>query len=175
MNKKEFMLFASALKTYYPKEKLIPNEQAIELWYMQLQDIPYKLAEVVLNKWVATNKWSPSIADIREQATLLTNKEANKDWGEAWNDVIKNIRYYGYYRADEALDHLNGITKEVVKRIGYTNLCQSDNATADRANFRDIYNTLLEREKQDKQLPPAIKQLIDNIPKTTMIEGVSDD
>lgn len=175
MNKKEFMLFASALKTYYPKEKLIPNEQAIELWYMQLQDIPYKLAEVVLNKWVATNKWSPSIADIREQATLLTNKEANKDWGEAWNDVIKNIHYYGYYRADEGVEHLTGLTKEVVKRIGYTNLCQSDNATADRANFRDIYIMLQEREKQDAQIPPKLKALIANMPNLVMIEGVTDD
>ena len=65
MNRKEFALFASALRTYYPREKLLPNEQAMELWFNQLQDIPYKVAELTLNKWVATNKWSPSIADIR--------------------------------------------------------------------------------------------------------------
>lgn len=177
INKKEFTIFASALRTYYPKEKLIPNEQAMELWYNQLKDIPYKLAEVILNKWVATNKWSPSIADIREQATELTSEEVKKDWGEAWNEVIRNIHYYGSYRIEEGMEHLTGITKEVVKRMGYMNLCQSENAMADRANFRDIYNTLLEREKQDKQIPQSLKLIISSIPNTPglMIEGVKDD
>lgn len=166
INKKEFTIFASALRTYYPKEKLIPNEQAMGLWYNQLKDIPYKLAEVVLNKWVATNKWSPSIADIREQATELTSEEVKKDWGEAWNEVIRNIHYYGSYRVEEGMEHLTGITRETVKRMGYMNLCQSENAMADRANFRDIYNTLLEREKQDKQIPQSLKLIISSIPNT---------
>jgi hypothetical protein len=48
MNKKEFAIFASALRTYYPKENLLPNEQAMQLWFNQLSDIPYKVAEVTL-------------------------------------------------------------------------------------------------------------------------------
>ena len=56
MDKKEFALFASALRTYYSKENLLPNSQAMELWFRQLMDIPYPVAEATLNKWVATNK-----------------------------------------------------------------------------------------------------------------------
>lgn len=33
MTKKEFAKIAMALKTYYPKESLLPNEQAMELWF----------------------------------------------------------------------------------------------------------------------------------------------
>ena len=33
MNKQEFSLFTMALKTYYPRENLLPNTQAMELWY----------------------------------------------------------------------------------------------------------------------------------------------
>jgi hypothetical protein len=163
MNKKEFALFASALRTYYPKEKLLPNEPAMDLWFKQLQDIPYNVAEVMLNKWVSTNKWSPSIADIREQAIGITQGEA-KEWGEAWHDVLRAIHVYGSYREQEALESLDETTRTVVERLGFRNICLSDDIQVDRANFRMIYEQRQEREKQDAQLPPKLKALISNMP-----------
>jgi hypothetical protein len=163
MNKKEFALFASALRTYYPKEKILPNEQAMELWFSQLKDIPYNVAEVALNKWVATNKWSPSIADIREQATGLVQGEA-KEWGEAWESVLKAIRNYGSYEEQKALDSLDETTRKVVRRLGYRNLCFSEEIQVDRANFRMIYEREQERAKQSAQLPPRLKAIISNMP-----------
>ena len=78
MNNKEFATFAAAIKTYYPRESLLPNTKAMELWQKQLADIPYDLAELMLNRWAATNKWSPSIADIREKcAELAGNKSTS--------------------------------------------------------------------------------------------------
>ena len=100
MDKKEFALFASALRTYYSKENLLPNSQAMELWFRQLMDIPYPVAEATLNKWVATNKWSPSIAEIRELAAEIQNGKL-PDWGEAWEETCKAISRYGYYRPKE--------------------------------------------------------------------------
>ena len=172
MNKKEFALFASALRTYYPKEKLLPNEQAIELWYKQLNDIPYEVAEVTLNKWVATNKWSPSIADIREQAIDVT-QGGGKDWGEAWQDVLRAIRYYGSYQELEALESLDETTRKVVKRLGFRNLCFSEDISVERANFRMIYEQQAQRDKQDAQLPPRLKALINNMP-NLIEEGASE-
>ena len=65
VNKKEFATFAMALKTYYPKEQLLPNPQAMELWYQQVRDIPVQIAEMALQKWVSTNKWSPTISELK--------------------------------------------------------------------------------------------------------------
>ena len=135
----------------------------MQLWFNQLSDIPYKVAEVTLNKWVATNKWSPSIADIREQATGLTQGEA-KEWGEAWQDVLRAIRLYGSYEEQKALDSLDETTRKVVRRLGYRNLCFSEEIQVDRANFRMIYEQQLHRDKQDAQLPPRLKALISNMP-----------
>lgn len=67
MTKQEFALFAMALKTYYPKEQLLPNEQAMELWYRQVKDIPYAIAEMALQKWVSSNKWSPTICELKSK------------------------------------------------------------------------------------------------------------
>lgn len=66
MTKQEFAILASAIRTYYPKEKILPNQQAMQLWFAHLQDIPYRVAEIALEKWVINNKWSPTIADLRE-------------------------------------------------------------------------------------------------------------
>lgn len=171
MNKKEFGLFASALRTYYPKENILPNAQALELWYHQLQDIPYQVAEVTLNKWVAVNKWSPSIAEIREEATKLINGEA-MTWSEAWETVLRAISRYGTYRADEGLASLEPITQKVVKRLGFTNLCVTDNIGVERANFRLIYEQEVKRQEQDAQIPPQIKAVINQV---LLLEGASDE
>ena len=173
MERKEFALFASALRTYYPKEKLLPNEQAMELWFNQLQDLPYKLAELTLNKWVATNKWSPTIADIREQALGITQGTA-KEWGEAWQDVLRAIHKYGSYRELEALESLDETTRKVVERLGFRNICLSEEIQVERANFRMIYEQMQEREKQDAQLPPRLKELIAAIDKPLLEEGAEE-
>lgn len=159
MEKKEFALFASALKTYYPKENLLPNNQAMELWYQQLADIPYHVAEVTLNKWVATNKWSPTIADIREMALSVT-RPTEPDWGEGWREVEMAIRKFGMYRIGEAMESFTPITKQCVERLGFRELCLSENSMADRANFRMVYEQLVQRKKVDAQIPAKLSVLI---------------
>ena len=159
MNKKEFAILAMALQTYYPRENLLPNEQAMELWFNQLQDIPYQIAETGLQKWVALNKWSPSIADIREMASDIVNGEI-PNFGDAWEEVCRAIRHFGSYRADEALASLSPLARKATERIGFTNLCMSENPSADRANFRMIYENLAERERKDAQLPQGLKTIM---------------
>ena len=61
MSKQEFAQYAMALKSFYPKEKILESNQAMELWYQQLKDIPYDIAQGSLIKWVKNNKYSPSI------------------------------------------------------------------------------------------------------------------
>ena len=162
MDKKEFSIFAAAMKTYYPREGLLPNSQAAELWFRQLQDIPYPVAEAALNKWVATQKWSPSIAEIRESAAAITAGEL-PDWGEAWEKAIGAVRRYGFYRQAEAMASLDDLTKRTVQRLGYNELCMSENLMADRANFRMIYEQLLNRKKMDAQTPVQLSLLIEKL------------
>lgn len=162
MNKKEFGIFAAALKTYYPKEQILPNQQAMELWYRELCDIPYITAEAALRKWVAVSKWSPSIADIREQATTVQAGEIPL-WSDGWDECCRVIRKYGSYGADKAMAELTGITKETVKRLGFSELCRSENPMADRANFRMIFEQLAQRKQKASQLPESLSQLIEGI------------
>ena len=169
MNKKEFSIFAMALKTYYPRENLLPNEQAMELWFKQLEDIPFQVAEVGLNKWVSLNKWSPSISDIREIASETMSGQIT-DWGDGWEQVLKAIRVYGSYNAGAALDSMDSITRKCVERLGFREICMSENISVERANFRMLYEQIANRQKEDSKLSLSIKTKLAELTDTKFLE-----
>lgn len=170
MKRDEFAKFAMALRTYYPRENLLPNNEAMELWYRQLQDIPFKVAEAALNKWVALNKWSPSIAEIREQSAGLKRGSELQNWGDGWQKVLLAVRRYGMYNVEQAMESLDDLSRKCVENIGFINICRSENISVERANFRMLYETYIERQKQDAQLPDSLKTLIAQIPKLLIDE-----
>lgn len=172
MDKKEFSMFTMALKTYYPRENLLPNTQAMELWFRQLQDIPYNIAEVALNQWVATNKWSPSIAEIRETVATVKNGEV-PDWGAGWEQVLWAIRRYGMYNIQKAMESFDPITKQCVERMGFKNICISENINQERANFRMIYEQVSDRVKKQEQIPLQLTQTISQIQNQFALEDKS--
>ena len=162
-------MLVMAIRTYYPKEQILPNQQAMELWYRELQDIPYAVAEAGLRQWVSTNKWSPSIAEIREITTNIQQGSV-ADWGEGWEQVLTAIRKYGTYRIPEAMESFDPITRKCVERLGFRNICLSENINQDRANFRMIYEQLAEREKKGMQLSEPLQQLIQGISNSGLLE-----
>ena len=136
------------------------DEQAMELWFRQLQDIPFPVAEAILAKWVATNKWSPSIADIRDSMAEIQNGGQADDWGEAWDQAMTAIRRFGSYDEDGALASLPPLTRETVRRLGYKSLCWSENQVADRANFRQVYEILAKRKVETDKIPLPVRETL---------------
>lgn len=162
MDKRQFAILADAIRTYYPKENILPNKEAMALWYRELQDIPMPVAEAALRKWVSTNKWSPSIAELRETAASVQNGDI-PDWGESWEKVCKAIRQYGYYEQRKAMESLDPLTRQCVERLGFVNLCMSENPTADRANFRQCYEIIAKREQTRQQIALPLLETINQI------------
>jgi hypothetical protein len=95
------------------------------------------------------------------------------DWSEAWEEVMKNIQKFGFYRAVEGKEALSELTRKTVDRIGYIHLCNSENITADRANFRDIYNSLAQRERKQSLLPAVMQEAIETT-RRNMLEKKGD-
>lgn len=162
MTQQEFSTFAMAVRTFYPREKILPNKEAMELWYRELSDIPYNAAEAVLRKWVSLNTWSPSIADIRAAVAEAQNGEM-PDYGAAWESVQQAIHQFGFYNQREALDSLDPMTRGVVERMGFRELCMSETPMQDRAQFRKIYETIAEREKKKQQVAPPVQAMIESL------------
>ena len=170
MDKTEFGLFASALRTYYPREALLPNKQAMELWFRELHDIPFQVAEASLRKWVSTNKWSPSIAEIREMAATVKNGDI-PDWGEGWEEVQRAIRKHGMYDVKGAMESFTPLTRQTVERLGFRNICVSENPAAERANFRQCYEILAKREQTRQQVALPLQDTIRQLQSGFMMLG----
>ncbi|MBR5299429.1 MAG: hypothetical protein IKU36_04150 [Bacteroidales bacterium] len=169
MTPNEFEYIAKAIRTYYPKEKLLPNEEAMTLWYRQLSDIDYSVALLALDKWVSTNKWSPSIADIRELANEVKAGEL-PDWGEAWETVMKGVRLFGSYDPESAYDLMDDLTKTVTKRVGWEHICFAENIDNVRANFRMIYEAEAKKRKREAQVSPVTRNRIG----TVQLKGIEE-
>lgn len=159
MNETEFAKITMALKTFYPRENLLQNKETVALWFDMLGDLPYEIVEIAIKKWVATNKWSPSIAEIRKEAAEIIHG-APKSWEQAWQEVIASIGAYGSRRTAEAMETFDEVTREAVKRMGYRNICMSENPVSERANFREIYKELSERDLVTKATPIMITDQI---------------
>lgn len=162
MTEEEFTKIAKAIRTYYPRENIMPNEQAIQLWYNELCDLEYAPTAAALRRWVSTQKWSPSIAELRE-ATMTVCYGQTRDWGAAWETVIDAVHAHGYYEYNAAMASLDETTRSVVDRIGWDNICLSENHEATRANFRMIYEQVTARKKEERQISPLLLETINSI------------
>ena len=172
MTRKEFSTFVSAMKTYYPRENLLPNQQAMELWYQELADIPYNVASAALRSYVQQNKFSPTISEIRSMAGEVKQGDM-PDWSEGWEQVMRSIRRYGMYNEAKALESMDDMTRTVVQRMGFQNLCLSENVSVERANFRQIYEQVAERKKKENLMPEMLKLQIDDIRAKELLQQIN--
>lgn len=154
MTKAEFMLIASAIRTLWPRETVLPNERALDLWFINLQDLPYAAAEYAVNRWACTSHWAPTIADIR--AAVADAAEDIPDWSDGWEAVLAAVHRFGIYREAEALAALPDIARDAARRLGWQTICLSENISVERANFRQIYEAIATRRKETARLPEFV-------------------
>lgn len=153
------------MKAVYTQSTFLPDADAFKVWYSLLQDLDYTIAQAAIQKYMLINEFPPTIADIRKNAVSVQAGD-KKTWSEGWEEVMKAIGNFGSYREEEALESMSEITRKAVKKLGFRNICLSENITADRANFRTIYEQMAENEYTAKQIPLNLSKLIESIQQT---------
>lgn len=156
MTEKEFETIALAVKAAYPNANVLPDRYAMKTWYRALEDLDYKVAENAVWEHISTSVFPPSIAEIRGKCAART-APIIEDWGQAWEEVQQAIRKYGSYREEEAVASLSSMTAIAMRRMGFLNLCRSENTVADRAHFQRMYEGMVKEEKRQTQLPEFVK------------------
>lgn len=159
MEREEFKILVKGMKAVYAQPSFIPDQDAFNVWYALIKDLEYEVCNAAIQKWMLTNKFPPTIAEIRELSAEIKHGKL-PDWGEAWDETCKAIKRFGFYRAQEAVASLSPLTRETVNRLGFTNLCMSENPTADRANFRTCYEIVAKREQQSQVLSLPLQETI---------------
>ena len=163
MTPRDFGILADAIKTYFPKDNVLPTEKAMRLWYEELKDIPYDMAKIALRKYVSTNKFAPTIADIREQVAELNAQEQGEDVLNeisAWALVWKAIGSSGEYeRAERNFCKLPSIVQRAVhspKQLQEWARTQNINVEVVSSNFMRTFRVEQQRDYERKKLSPEI-------------------
>lgn len=166
MTAKEFGFLADAIKTYFPRDNVLPTENAMRLWYSELKDIPYQLAHTALRKYVYTNKFAPTIADIREQVAELNNQnEEELNETAAWSLVLKAIRRSTYY-SEEEFAKLPPVVQRAVSSPRqlreWATLEDVDGKTLTviQSNFQRTFRAEQQRERERSKLSPDVLKLM---------------
>ena len=155
MDKQQFATLAIGIKSAYPASKILEDNASMDFWYMTLKDIPYEIAENAVMEHICTNIYPPNIAEIRKLC-MERCKTPILSFDEAWGVVRKAMSDYGWYHPQEAFATMDELTLAVVKNLGWSRLCQSENPTADRANFREAYEKKAAEAQNTNALPDFV-------------------
>lgn len=172
MNKQDILKAVAPLQLAYNASL---DDNRLRLYVEMLSDIPPSILEASVKKLIMTNKFLPSIAEIREVAygiKGIISGTAAPDESEAWGEVIKAIQSVGYYGKPK-FSH-EAITT-AVNNIGWQDICMTTNDGMNtlRAQFRRAYQLATERQKDNRDnavlgISPnneKLKQLTGNIVK----------
>ena len=166
MTVKEFGFLADAIKTYFPRDNVLPTENAMRLWYSELKDIPYQLAHTALRKYVSTNKFAPTIADIREQVAELNDQnEEELNETAAWYLVLKAIRRSTYYSEEEFAKLPATVQRAVaspkqLREWAMLEDVDGKTLTVIQSNFQRTFRAEQQRERERSKLSPDVLKLM---------------
>lgn len=133
----------------------------LALYVKALEPLSYAEIEAGVTKCMRKCKFFPTVAEIFEAAESMRQTASNTDKpdaGEAWKEAIDNVRTKGQYKPWVYSCPEVEIT---VKRFGKMELImlESDAVNTARAQFMRIYNSTLERAKEQKTNEELLNQL----------------
>ena len=154
---KMFAVIASA----YPSEKAFSEarEETVELWADMLSDIPGDAILASLKAHIATNRFPPTIAEIREWGYKL-KQEAVMTEQEAWALVRKAINYYD---AKAKFDALPKLIQDVIgghSQLRDWALLDISELPVVQSNFMRSYRAKLQNWKEREAVPVSVLALI---------------
>jgi len=174
MVKSEMMKLLTVLTEVYPKFEV--NDIKAQVFYELLGDLDYSILQTAIKKHMLTNDYPPTIAELRKQALEIMNPSIQMTAAEAWGEVQKAIRYYGWYREEEALASMSEGARKITQYIGWQNICEAENIDVLRGQFFKMYGQVEAREKTEALLPESIrnnvKALTDKIGKPMLGENI---
>lgn len=176
MNREQFGVLVKAMKAVYSEPKFIPDKDAFDVWYNLLKDLDYDMASTSIQKYMMTNKFPPSIADIREQVyDIEYSKENELHEITAWTTVLKAIRNSSY-NSEEEFSKLPIVLQKTVgdasqlREWAIMEDIDGKSMTVLQSNFMRSFRSVIEREKELQKLNPEVLKIIgNNYNQTTML------
>ena len=165
MNDVEVKQMLATMVSVYTK-KLMPeiNEFTVNVWQRILADIDFKAAQASLIKWMSTERYPPTPADIRSGIAIAQMGVISSP-DDAWKLIQQAVRKYGYMNQDEALKSFPELINRIVGRFGWMHYCMMpmEDVATYYAQFRNAYNDECQKTKERLQIPDDIQKTLARI------------
>lgn len=173
MTKADAAKLVAIVVTAYPNYDKFRDEAAVtatvNLWASMFQSDDGRIVALALNKHIATSKWPPSVAEIRELMLELMHPDLIEP-DRAWLAVSDLLYTTGEHNHGDLYLQLPPLAVRAVEAIGYYNLYEMHRSCyrggkpgMDRVAFMDIYKPMYEREKQRAMTPEGLTSQIDAV------------
>lgn len=157
--------------TAYPNFDKFKDAEAVKatvnLWAVMFANDDGGLVGLAVQKHIATSKWPPSVAEIRELMLEIQHPELIAP-DRAWLAVSDLLYSEGQYNHGDLHRQLPPLVARAVESIGWGNLwemhrsyCMGGKPGMDRVAFMQQYTPMYEREKQRAMTPEYISAKID--------------
>jgi hypothetical protein len=154
MTKKEMAVILKILTDTF--KDFEANDSKFAIWYELLGDLDFKIVKIAVEKLIIQSPYVPAISDIRKQVVEIMHPSI--DATEAYGEVRRAIKEYGYDYAPEAFGSMSPLTRKVCEYIGWQNICLSEEPSVIRGQFLKMYEQLREREQKEMLLPEGLKK-----------------
>lgn len=171
----QFKVLVKAMWAVYPKATFIPDEDAFKVWYKLLCDIPYDAMANAVQAHMQTNKFPPTIADIRKQAQrfIVQDEEMYKSEGWAAGLVMKAARN-STYGAEEEFAKLPPLVQEAVGSVealrSLGTLAPDVLASVAKGQFLASYRAVINNHSEQQRFSPYLKQQVEMIRRMALSE-----
>lgn len=162
MNERDVGKCLAFVTAVYPNIDI--RDGTVEAWHELLKDLPAELALAAVKKVVAESEVPalPAVGKIRK-AALDLQYGYSLPAPEAWGIVLKTVQKHGIYGEEDALKELPENVAQVVRWMGWREICHSDNPDVLRAQFMRMYETQEKRQREIAGLTPVAKEIMNGL------------
>ena len=169
MNKQETVQIITLLAGNYESianKSEMQQKMMLNTWYECLGDLDYNLVLQAVKKTIINSPYPPTIHEIRKNAIEMINPTTKVSAIEAWNEAYRMI-CNGLYMTEEQFNQASPIVKKFFGNVRQVKeLAQTDTDTVNsvtKGQFLKQYDILIEREIEQKMLPPQMQEFITKI------------
>ncbi|MCC6419526.1 MAG: hypothetical protein IT429_14935 [Gemmataceae bacterium] len=141
--------------------KPMPRDQ-LEVYYDLLKDLPGAAVAAAARQALCESRYPtiPPVGTIRQLAVAATRGRL-PTWAEAWELALRAVRRFGVDREREGLASLPPVVAHAARCLGWRSLCDATDLETPRAQFRDAYGPIADREEHLQALPEPVRRAIE--------------
>ena len=173
MNKMETARIMAVLETAYPnfyaKKSAEERTNALALWTDMFQDVPLSAVAIAIKALIATLKFPPTIAEVKDALERLNEKEPLSG-ADAWRLVKKAINGPHVHYGPTGWDYTEAFSllpEEVRRALGeptrlreYANMDEKEFMIWEAPRFMRVYEARQTQLREFHKLPASVRKIL---------------